>query len=229
MKLFETTKLHYNKYLYKLVIINSCAPYFRTDFQKDGQYRYAREKLDNIHKHHNPNKHNIIIPFGRWSEYIPTEHYYDAITIFRYLKNTKEKDFLVRVERNTMYLYSNNRNWLIKLGNKIKQPFTEFWEPNPENLSFLQDNKNVIVVKNKPEYLYKCTFGKKPGNSSLASWIDNNPSLAKIGDVAKEECYNQGWVKGYYFWVKNEKALFIVQMIAGDNIVRVDKLVYNND
>lgn len=229
MKLFETCKLHYNKYLYKLVIYNSCSSYFRTDFQKDGQYRYAREKLDNIHKHHRLNVNEIKVPYGRWIDYIPKQDYYDAIVIFRYLKNTKEKDFLVRVERGTMYLYSNNRNWLIKLGNKIKQPYTEFWEPDPENLGLLQDNKNIILVKKKPEYLYKCTFGKKLGSPSLAKWIDANPNLAKIGDTAKWECYNNGWVKGYYFWVKNEKVLFMVQMIVGDNIVRVDKLVYNNE
>lgn len=47
-----------------------------------------------------------------------------------------------------------------------------------------------------------------------------------MGEVAKQECYKNGWVKGYYFYVRDSKSLFIAQMMVGDNIMRIDKLVY---
>jgi hypothetical protein len=48
-----------------------------------------------------------------------------------------------------------------------------------------------------------------------------------MGDIAMHECHIGGWVKGYYFFVRDEKTLLIAQMLVGDNIQRVDRLVYN--
>ena len=49
-----------------------------------------------------------------------------------------------------------------------------------------------------------------------------------MGDTAKQECYNQGYVKGYYFFVSNKKSLLIAQMMVGENIQRIDHLVYTD-
>ena len=93
MKLYETKKLHYNKYLYKLVLYNKCSSYFRTEFQQDGHYNYARQKLDILSQNFDRKKTSIILYNKRWNESIPVEDYYDAIEIFRYLKKSKKIDF----------------------------------------------------------------------------------------------------------------------------------------
>ena len=40
-----------------------------------------------------------------------------------------------------------------------------------------------------------------------------------------QECLNEGYVKGYYFYIKHKKALNLIMMIIGDNIQRVDRIV----
>jgi hypothetical protein len=230
MKLRETKKLHYNKYLYKLSVPNQCASFFRTEFQKDGHLGYARQRLDVLNQHYNQKETSITVPWGsggRFYDKIPVEHYYDAIDIYRHLKC--KPGFTVRVEVNNLNIYSNDRKFLISLSNKLRNHYIEFWEPSPEDIDTLLTNENIIIVNNPPIYEFKITLGKGKGNPSLASWIDANPKLGKMGEIAKGECYKNGWVKGYYFFVRDTKSLLIAQMLVGDNIQRIDKLVYNKE
>jgi len=227
MKLFETKKLHYNKFLYKLAIPSQVAGYFRTEFQRDGSLSYARKKIDVLANVYDNKKSLIEVPWGgggRFYEKIPVDHYYDAIDIYRHLKN-KSDEYVIRCESWSLIVYSNNRKLLISLANKLRSRHMEFWEPDPENIDTLLTGDNIILVNKPPKYEYKVVLGKKKGLPSLASWIDANPKLAKIGDVAKEECYNKGWVKGYYFFVRDKKTLLVAQMLVGDNITKIYKLV----
>jgi len=225
MRLYETTKLHYGKYLYKLAIVNACASYFRTEFQPNGDLKWCEKRLDELHSHYKVGKNTIEIPWGsRWKDTIPVDHFNDAILIYRHLKRNTE--YKVRCEMNCLHLYSNDRKMLVDLGNKLKQRYIEFWEPNPENIGILNNTDNIILCKTPPKYEYKITLGKKLGQPSLAKWIDANPNLGKMGEIAKETCRNNGWVKGYYFFIRDYKTLTIAQMLVGDNIQRIDKLVY---
>lgn len=231
MKLRETKKLHYNKYLYKLSIPSQLAGYFRTEFQKNGKLGYARERLDVLSNIKPSTGGVLILPWAggsRFVDRIPVEHYYDAIDIYRHLKN--KENYIVRCGTYDLSIYSNDRKLLIDLSNKLRHRFIEFWEPDPENIDKLltNENENIILVNKPPEYEYKVTLGKVKGSPSLASWIDANPKLGKMGWIAKEECRNNGWVKGYYFYVRDQKTLLIAQMLVGDNIQRIDKLVYSD-
>lgn len=228
MKLYETKKLHYNQYLYKLSISNQLAGYFRTEFQKDGRLDFARQRLDELNKHYDIKSRIIIIPWSyttRFQNEISVEDYWDAVDIYRYLKTKNE--YKIRCEMHTLIIYSNDRSMLTTLSNKMRTSRVEFWQPDPANIDTLLTNDNIILVNSIPKYEYKITFGKKNGSPALANWIENNPTLGKIGDATKEYCKNKSWVKGLYFFVKDKRALLMVQMIVGDNISRIDKLVYN--
>ena len=228
MKLCETKKLHYGKYLYKLAIVNSCSYFFRTEFQSDGNLKYARQNLDRVHIKHTQQKPDwsikIDIEGSEFVETIPLTHFWDAIEIYRHL--LKETEYKIRCEHTHLIIYSNNRKGMIELGNKLKQPYTEFWEPNPETIQTLQSEKNIIITHKIPQYQYKVTLGNKKGSSSLANWIKNNPSLASMGEIAWLYCKDESYVAGYYFHVRDEKTLLLIQMMVGNNIQRVDKFVY---
>lgn len=225
MKLYESKKLHYNKYLYRLEIPNRFAHIFRTEFQKNGKLAYARSYLDELHNDYDPGQQYITLTsrYNSWQESVPVEHYFDAIIIYRTL--LKAKDFLVRVGNSSLNVYSNDRKFLVKFGNNLNQKYVSLFEPDPANVPTLLVNENIIITNKPPKYEYKITMGKKRGNPALAKWIEGNPNLAKIGPVALHECYNEGYVKGYYFYVKNKKTLSLIMMIVGDNIQRVDRLV----
>ena len=105
MRLYESKKLHYNKYLYKISIPNQCASFFRTEFQKEGTLSYAKKKLDECNRYHNHRKPTINVPYGsKFRDTIEVDHYYDAITIYRHLVK-KQYDFLIRIEINRLNVY----------------------------------------------------------------------------------------------------------------------------
>lgn len=233
LRLFETKKLHYGEYLYKLVVINQLSYIFRTELQKDGNLGYARQRLDMLNQVYSNVedkflKTSIELPWSGWRGHdrIPLQDYFDGITLYRNLK--KQNDYKLRVERYTLHYYTNSRDCVVKLINSIQGP-GEFHEPKPGDIELLKKEKNIILVDYPPDYKYKITLGGKKGVPGLASWIDKNPNLAKMGKIAKDECQNQGYVKGYYFFVKDDKALFIAQLLVGDNIARIDKIVYRDE
>jgi len=219
--------------LYKLVIYNRLANIFRTEFQKDGGLGYARQKLDECHisyKQARTNKDFVYKFFIPWqvgnryvSEPIHVDHYFDALKIYRILK--KHSDYKIRIEHNQLYLYSNDKTFLKKIINTCEGN-GEFWEPPVDSIEKITKEKNVIISEKPVEYKYKVTLGGQKGNPSLVSWIDANPALAKIGHNAREQCLRSSWVKGYYFYVRDDKTLLICEMIVGNNIQRVDKFVY---
>ena len=47
-----------------------------------------------------------------------------------------------------------------------------------------------------------------------------------MGAIALEYCKDESYVYGYYFHVRDEKTLLLIQMMVGNNIQRVDKFVY---
>lgn len=226
MQLFKSRKLHYGKYLYKLAIVNSFSSFFRTEHQKDGQLGYARSRLDDIFRHLDTRKPQIEIPLFYGSKYVSIDEFYDAVDIFRHLKSSTE--YLVRCERGSISIYSNDKSLLIKLGNKIRGNVVEFHEPDLDMVNTLINNKDIILVDTLPVYEYKLTFGKKLGKAALVDWIEKNPHLAKIGSVARQCCNKEGYVKGYYFYVRDKKALTLAQLLIGDNIQRIQQLVHTD-
>lgn len=231
MNLCKTKKLHYGKYLYKLSFPNKLAGHFRTELQKDGQFGHLRKTLDEIHSGYIPGINEIKLPWSfnsRFHDSIPVDDYFDSIDLYRLLRKTKIQ-YTIRCEMFRLNIYSNDRDFILKILNKLRQSakWIEFWEPDLKDLEILKQTENIIISNSPPEYEYKITLGGKRGEPNLAKWIDANPKLAKMGDVAKNSCYHSSYVKGYYFFVRDAKTMLIAQMLAGNNIQRVDRLVYN--
>lgn len=227
MKLYETKKLHYRKFLYRLSIHNQLSSFFRTEFQKPGKLGYVRKKIDELHTKWLPHLDQIEHrwgPHNRFVDYIDVADYYDAIEIYRILYNND--DYKIRVESNMLHLYSNDRSFMQQLINKTKAGYKEFYEPNPEHIELLLNTDNVIIVQNPPKYEYKITLGKHRGSPELAKWAQTNPNLCKMGAATLQENQHKGYMSGLYFYVRDSKALLIAQMMVGHNIQRVEKLVY---
>ena len=52
---------------------------------------------------------------------------------------------------------------------------------------------------------------------------------SKIGPVALDCISKSGWYSGYYFYLRDEKLLSLIMLLVGNNIRRVDKLVYSGN
>lgn len=229
LRLCETKKLHYGKYLYKLVLANSLNTIFRTELQKDGHLGFARKMIDRLTESYRKGE-PILEKRFRHTREVDIEEYFDAKDIYSCLKGMT--DYKVRVDPwRSLIIYSNDRDSLLKIANKIRKNNIEFWEPNPESIQFLLTKNNVIVSDVPVTFPYKITLGRsRTGNTAdLANWLKHNTDKSKVGDKALAEFERNGYCDGLYFYVRDKKVLMLVQVMIGSKIRRVDKLVYKGD
>ena len=225
VKKCETKKLHYGKYLYKVSMRSQLAHIFRTELQRKGNLTYASMELfkyGELYKQGKP----LIKKSWRNEETVNENDFLSCQKIYRYLINSK--NYLVRCEYSTLNIYSNDLRFI--------QQFTqlenceEFWQPDPDSITFLTNNANVILTDKPVDHKLKITFGRKPAKKELGKWLIANKDKARCGPVLLDNLLEQArWIKGQYIFVRDEKVLFMIQLICGDNISRVDKLVYKDD
>lgn len=220
-QLNETIKLHYGKYLYKIKMVNQLGSIFRTEFQRDGKLGYARKFLNEYNSDAGDGR---IIKKGRFFDtVISQEELDDANYIYKVLRYAK--NYLVRCEYNTLIVYSNNLNFINKLKHGIKSYNCEIWAPLNKNIDYLKQNKNIIIVNTQPELKYKVTFGRKKSSPALGDWLAANTDKSKAGSVFIRNCQDNGWINGQYIYARDEKVLLLINMLAGDNIIKIEELV----
>lgn len=228
LKLYETKKLHYNKYLYKLQVRNALNTIFRTEFQKEGPLSFARGKLDELTDLYRRGEPLTRVVF-RTTKEINVDDYLDAKDIYTILKT--ENDYKVRVEPwPVLYIYSNDRNMLVKLANKLRSKSSPaLWEPSLESAKLLLSQSNTILVDTPTDFPIRVTFNTNKVPSEFAKWLRNNRDKSRIGDVALDNIESSGWCNGLYFHLRDEKVLHLVNLIVGKSIRRIDKLVYKGN
>jgi hypothetical protein len=212
----ETTKLFYDEYPYKLVVVNGLAFSFR-----EKNLANAKADLDLLQQQYDQGEPLVRGSFG-YSRPVDYDTFFEAKNL--YIEFCKQDDFKLRVSNPYMQIYSHDYNWLVMLSTKIKSA-CEFWEPKEGNLSALE--KNVILVNSPVEYQYKVTLGHTC-DKNLASWIKNNTDKVKAGNICLDTIENSGYVRGMYFYVRDEKILQLLNLFVS-KLARIDKLVYNTN
>jgi len=225
----ETTKLHYNKYLYKLETRLYIAHILRTEIQHGKNFQYARRELNSFKARIFPGSKTFQVNarFGHSHISIDTNEILDVERIITNLMH--ETDYTVRIEQSFLNIYSNNESLIDKLANTLSADYIKVWKPSPDMIEYLQNNKNVIIVNKETEFDYKVTFGGKNVNPEMANWIVKNPNLCKCGTKLLQKIKNKNWIRVQYVYIKNDKALTLFELLAGGNISRIDKLIYKHD
>lgn len=224
-RIYETVKLHYGKYLYKLKIYNQLSSIFRTEFQRDGKLTYAKCQLMDYNSKMYSGQ---VLRKGKFtSTVISNEDLQDANHIFTCLRYSK--NYLIRCERNTLVVYSNNIKFLNKLINGLIGNYIELWKPLKDNEQLLKTKKNIVIIDKPCEYRYKITFGRHKATSELGRWLVTNTDKSKAGNTFIKNCLENEYINGQYIFVRDEKVLFLVHMLAGDNITKVEELLHRTD
>ena len=225
---YESKRLHYGKYLHKLVLSNTLNHYFRTELQKHETLSHVREKLDELTELYRKNE-PLVRPIFRSEVLVPTDDYFDALDLYALLKNNV--DYKIRVEQyHRLTVYSNNYNLLVKIANKLRNKKSmEFHTPSPNNVSALLENEKIIIVDTPPQFNLKVHFNNKKVDRSFAVWCKNNTDKCKIGKVALESVESYGYLNNYYMYIRDEKVLNLILLLIGNNIRSVEKLVYKDD
>ena len=221
MKHCETTKLFYDQYKYKLVVMNSLGVIFR---QK--KIAQARLTLDSLQQQYDDKAEILVVSTGTRYHYIDFESFLEAKRL--YSEFTKASGtYKLRIERSYMTIYSNNKSWLMLLKQQTNNP-KEFWEPNNDYEELLKE-PNVIIVKQPTPYQYKVTLStSRMVDPALAKWIRANPDKAKATNRCLELIENKRWPHGQFFYVRDEKVLQLISFMI-DKMGRIDKIVYVDD
>lgn len=211
MKKFDTVKLFYDEYPYKLVVRNSLSHIFR-----DKNLPNAKKEIDKLQDLLVKGQPLTRTAFLR-SESVELQTFLEAQKL--YIEFNQFTDYKLRIENPLMQIYSHSYDWLINITQKIKN-CVELWEPNSKfNLE-----PNVILIDKPNTFRYKVTLGLEvdPG---LATWITANPDKAKAGATCLREIANKGYTRDFYIYIRDEKILQLLSLFV-TNIPRVDKLVY---
>lgn len=216
---YETHKLFYGKYFYKLGLYNNLGHIFR-----EKNLSFARQILDKLQNDYE-NGELLSFSLGMRVNPVQEETFLEAKKLYKFF--SKADDYMLRIERGFVCVYSNDKNWINKIIQDLK-PGTvrEFYEPLKEDFDLL--SSNTIIVNHSNGYEYKVTLGNKKGSPEFARWAKNNNKLIKLGPVAESEMLNRGYVANMYFYARDEKTLQLCHLML-DNIRRVDKLVVKSN
>jgi len=228
LEYFSTSQLFYNTYLYKISFYNQLNTIFRTEFQKNGALGYAEKKIDTFTECYRAGV-SMQIPIWRTYRDIDDETYLDARHVYNCLLG--KHGYRVRVESyGGMSIFSNDLNLIEKIGKGLRSKKIAIYQPDNSIISELLKSPNIIVSSKPVEWSIKVTLGGRFRDySGFASWCENNRDKIKIGEVALDSIKNGHYVSNYYFYLKNDKMLNLISIMIGDNIRRIDHIIFKDN
>ena len=227
MKQFESRKLFYSEYLYKLVFRNELHNIFRSELQKKEKLSYAREQLDYLTEQY---RNNLPLYKKAWRTEVNVDinDYLDAMSVYNNLK--KSDEYKIRIDPySSITLFSNNKDFLVNLGNALRTSSAEFYEPDPKYIDLLKSKTKIQIVDDVPALPLKVWFNSTRINRDFANWLRVNDDKCKIGTIALQSLEDYGYLNGLYIYLRDEKVLNLVTLLAGSSIRSVEKLVYRGD
>lgn len=224
MKQYSTKKLFFAEYLYKLTFRNELNNIFSTRYHDNKNLSHARQELDRLTGDYRNGK---TLKKSAWRSQVPisTSDYQDAMKIYAALKQSH--GHRLRIDYSTITIFSNDKEMLVGLADKLVAA-TEFYQPDDDNIDFLLNTANVIIVEKSPKFAFKVTFSYKAIDTSFADWLENNTDKSSVGPRALDNIRN-GYPHCVYIYVRDERVLTIVQLLVGSNIQKVERLVTRDD
>ena len=218
---YETTKLFYDKYLFKLGIYNPVAFIFRNK-----NLSHARTIIDDLQLHQEePIQYKTCSDALRHID-LTVDELHDLKYLLTQFQD--QTDFMVRCEQNKMGIFSNNDSWLKRVGKKL-DCVCDFYEPADSTIDLLLNSKNVLI-KNAPfDQKYKVTLGENSIDRNFYNWPKNNPDKVRVSPGLLRTIQENGYVKGKYLYFRDEKVLTLAMLFLSGNIGRIDRIVLKED
>ena len=230
---FESVKLFYNKFYYKLELFTGAAFLFRN---KD--LKTVKQTIDEFWANIDLVKTRDLDDWPTTLSYStrywlqrfnPTEEdINNCQKLHTYLSQT-DKNARVRVEINNLSIYSNLKESLYELGNSLSSNHPpSFYEPSDALKDQLKPN--VLFHSFADKYKYKITLGKVY-DSSLDAYIKaNNNNFVKAGPACIEAIENLsiGSYNNFYIYVRDDNILNLLSMF-GFETKRIEELLPKSD
>lgn len=216
MNKHNTIKLFYNEYANKLVIRNQLAHLFR-----EKQWTYAKDQLDRMQQEFEKGE-TVRWTRGRIVETIDIQSLQEAQILFNELN--RRNDIKLRVENPRMQIYTNDIALLNRIHSKIGSCI-ELWTPS-DDVDLIPIN--TIILSRPAPYEYRVTLGSWP-TPEFSNWIENNQDKIKIGKKCYKTIVTGGYTQGLYFYVLSERYLHLLQLVIGNSVQRIDKVIYKQN
>lgn len=196
-----TTKLFYNKYKYKVVLVTSTASWFRSK-----NFETTTKRLVT------PGPYYIDPPKPE------EKHYAEALLeLF-----TKLEDFDLRVETPLLSFYTNNEKDALKVA-KVDISRTKYVSYPSTDSGHLLDYNTVLLKR--INYGFRITMAACPNDvSSFVQWCENNSNVRLTNRAKKDLLRPRSW-GGAHFYVKDDKSLTMVKMFLGSYISKIERVV----
>ena len=218
---YETTKLFYDRYLFKLGIYNPVAFIFRNK-----NLSHARSIIDDLQLHQEEPIQNKTCADALRHIDLTVDQLHDLKYLLTQFQ--EQTDFMVRCEQNKMGIFSNNDSWLKKVSRKL-DCVCDFYEPASSTVNLLLNSKNVLLKKAPFDYQFKVTLGDKSIDHNFHSWAKNNPDKVRISPGLLRTIHDKGYVKGKYLYFRDQKVLTLAMLFLSGNIGRIDTIVLKED
>lgn len=205
----HTSKLFFNKYKYKVVLISAGASWFRGN-----NVDYAHDQLQDL-----KSKIDFNISWKtKLKRDVDEQKYIESI--IKFLR--KVSDYDLRVESPLLSFYTNiekDVELLVKIDSaRIK------YVSYPEDGDQSNLGKNQVISK-KLDYQFKITMGRtRQDYTNFIEWSKNNTKI-RMPKRAKKDLTNTHSWGGCHFYVKDDKTLTMVKMFLGSDINKVENVI----
>ena len=211
MKYKTTNKLFYDKYKFKLGVICPIAHIFRNK-----KLEYARSTIDNII---NSKQGNSYFLKTRMHERPLTDSQVEDLKVLLNHFTFADQEYSLRCEGSYLGVYSNNKDWLLLLDSKLKNPNSTLFEP-PKCIDL---DANTIISENDT-YQLKITLNGT-ADPNLANYCKKNPDKVRVGHAVLEDIERGYNLKGRYMFVKDEQTFTMISLFLNKNVLRTDKVL----
>jgi hypothetical protein len=161
-----------------------------------------------------------------------------AVTLEDCLKGC---DFQMRAELNFCSIFTNSKDTVELIQNRLKKFVIEVWGPENDNSEhFLLSNKNKIICKKLPRNNYRFKVFFKNGHVDLdkrncfLNWCQKfTDGRIHIPESTRKSLegsdgYN-GYFYGQYFYVKDSKIATMALMLMGDCLNKTEEYVLKDE
>jgi hypothetical protein len=169
---------------------------------------------------------------------IEPSRYAKEVSVFNNLIKIFDKDDIkVRIENQTANIFLKREDFIDKIINTFPNNITEVSKPeNDKILEFLTSN---IATEIKNELPYGCRYRVFVGYNkmtsqtarenfvALANRIPNDVKVTPV--VINKLAVDRPWYSQYYFYVKDDKHLMMVQLLLNHNIKKIIQIKTNQE
>lgn len=227
LKRSKTTKLFFNKYLYRLTLTTPHAQLFRSAVKKrrDDILKSAQNIVDSKNGIDRHGCFNVPIVPKCTSIEMSANSFNEAKRITCQIDHLKDP-YMIRVQRPIINIYSNNNAELLKIARKLEdKTVIAYCAPDAAYLKELIAGK-VLVTRDLKGFNYRVALHKVT-DFTFVDWVEKQPDRFKISDAAARQLREGVTLFNSLIYVRDEKMVTMLRMrLDGNSLGAVHELVH---